>query len=65
MTGNGEGTEPAAAPRVAVGTLLRDWRELLTRCVEEAERFTRERPSAGLAAAFVAGLLAGGFLRRR
>lgn len=64
MAGNGEGSDPAP-PREALAALLRDWRELLARCVEEAERFTREKPSAGLAGAFVAGLLAGGFLRRR
>ena len=31
----------------AFSRLLGDWREVLTRAVDEAERFTRERPLAG------------------
>jgi ElaB/YqjD/DUF883 family membrane-anchored ribosome-binding protein len=33
--------------------------------VDEAEKFTREKPAAGLSAAFFAGILFGSLLRRR
>lgn len=55
-------------PRRSADTLtqlLSEWRELLSRCVDEAEKFTREKPSVGLAAAFLAGLVFGNFFRRR
>lgn len=45
--------------------LLGEWRRILSRLVEEAEQFAREKPSAGLTAAFLTGLLLGSFLRRR
>lgn len=45
--------------------LLSEWRELAKRLLKEAEEYTREKPSAGLAAAFLAGFMAGSFLRRR
>ncbi len=45
--------------------LLGEWREILSRCVDEAEKFTREKPAAGLSAAFFAGILFGSLLRRR
>lgn len=45
--------------------LLGEWRRILSCLVEEAEQFAREKPSAGLTAAFLAGLLLGSFLRRR
>ena len=49
----------------AFSTLLGEWREVLTRAVDEAERFTRDRPVAGLGAAFVAGLVFGNLFRKR
>lgn len=45
--------------------LLSEWRELAGRLLKEAEEYTREKPAAGLAAAFLAGFLTGSFLRRR
>ena len=51
--------------REAFSALLGDWRELLSKAVDEAETFTREKPAAGLTAAFVAGLVFGSFFRRR
>jgi len=60
--------EPAPRPERSgetLSALLGEWRRLLTRLVDEAEQFARERPSAGLTAAFLAGLLLGSFLRRR
>lgn len=57
-------SEPKARLETA-SRLLTDWRHLLSRGVEEAETFTREKPVAGLAAAFLAGLLTGSFFRRR
>jgi ElaB/YqjD/DUF883 family membrane-anchored ribosome-binding protein len=45
--------------------LLSEWRELAGRLLKEAEEYTRQKPAAGLAAAFLAGLVAGTFLRRR
>jgi hypothetical protein len=45
--------------------LLADWREILTRAVDEAETFTREKPAVGLIAAFLAGSFMGSFFRRR
>ncbi len=45
--------------------LLTDWREVFSRCVDEAEKFTREKPSMGLAVAFFAGAVFGSLLRKR
>lgn len=49
----------------AAAALLGEWRDLLVRAVDEAERFTREKPAAGLVAAFLAGLFTGSLIRRR
>ncbi len=49
----------------ALSGLLGEWREVASRCVDEAERFTREKPTAGLAAAFLAGIFLSSLLRRR
>jgi ElaB/YqjD/DUF883 family membrane-anchored ribosome-binding protein len=63
---NGDGTRPRPEKLVeSFAGLLREWRELLSRGVDEAEQFTREKPAAGLSAAFFAGLLFGSLLRRR
>ncbi len=51
--------------RDTLSKILTDWRRLLTKCVDEAEEFTREKPGVGLAAAFFAGLFAGSLFRRR
>ena len=51
--------------RQAFSELLGDWRELLSKAVDEAEKFTREKPAAGLTAAFVVGLVVGSFFKRR
>jgi ElaB/YqjD/DUF883 family membrane-anchored ribosome-binding protein len=56
------GPRPA---RDVFAELLSEWRELAGRLLKEAENYTREKPAAGLAAAFLAGLLAGTLLRRR
>jgi hypothetical protein len=45
--------------------LLADWREIFTHGVDEAEKFTREKPSVGLAIAFFAGTLLSSLWRRR
>ncbi len=58
-------SDGAAARRESFAALLREWREILSRAVEEAEEFTRQRPAAGLAASFVAGFVFGGIFRRR
>ena len=64
MTETAEKSEPRITLETA-SKLLGDWRRLLLRGVEEAEEFTREKPSAGLTAAFLAGLVTGSFFRRR
>ena len=61
-------TAEKSEPRITLETASRlfgDWRRLLVRGVEEAEEFTREKPTAGLAAAFLAGIVTGSFFRRR
>jgi hypothetical protein len=45
--------------------LLSDWRKILSRVVDEAETFTREKPVVGLTAAFLAGTFLSSFFRRR
>jgi hypothetical protein len=45
--------------------LLSEWRELLCRLVDEAEKFTREKPAMGLAAAFLTGAFLSSLFRRR
>ena len=45
--------------------LLSDWRKILSRVVDEAETFTREKPVVGLTAAFLAGAFLSSFFRRR
>jgi hypothetical protein len=45
--------------------LLSDWRELLCRLTDEAEKFTREKPAVGLAVAFFAGAFLSSIFRRR
>lgn len=45
--------------------LFGEWRRLASRLLEEAEQFTREKPSAGLAGAFLAGFVLSSFFRRR
>ena len=51
--------------RETFSALLGEWRQLASRLVEEAEQFTREKPAAGLAAAFVAGFVLNSLFRRR
>ena len=64
MSETAEKSDPGRALETA-SRLLGDWRHLLARGLEEAEEFTREKPTAGLAAAFIAGLVTGSFFRRR
>jgi len=64
MEGNGDNPRPEKLVETFAG-LLGEWRELLSRGVDEAEKFTREKPAAGLSAAFFAGILFGSLLRRR
>ena len=45
--------------------LLRDWRNILSRGVEEAEAFTKDKPVAGLTLAFLAGVVISSLFRRR
>jgi len=45
--------------------LLTDWRKILSRAVDEAEIFTREKPGVGLTAAFLAGAFLSSLFRRR
>ena len=59
-----EKTAPEGSGKI-FSELLGEWREVLTRAVDEAETFTRERPIAGLGAAFVAGLVLGNLFRKR
>ena len=54
-----------ASAKETLAGLMAEWRELLGRAVDEAEKFTREKPVAGLSVAFLAGLLLGGLFRRR
>ena len=56
-------TSRADRARQTFSALLGDWRELLSKAVDEAETFTREKPAAGLTAAFLAGLVFGSFFR--
>ncbi len=64
MEGNGE--KPASERKAeTLAGLLAEWRQIVSRCVDEAERFTREKPAAGLSAAFFAGFILGSLLRRR
>ena len=51
--------------RDSAATLWREWRELVSRLAGEAEEFTRERPRAGLLAAFFAGAFLSSMFRRR
>lgn len=51
--------------REKLSKLIVEWRQVFTQCVEEAETFTREKPSTGLAIAFFAGTLIGSLIRRR
>jgi len=57
---------PASDPgRKDFVQLLEDWREIFTHGVDEAEKFTREKPAMGLAIAFFAGTLISSLWRRR
>jgi hypothetical protein len=51
--------------RESAEKLLGDWRELLSRLADEAREFTREKPGAGLIAAFFAGAFLSSLFRRR
>lgn len=51
--------------RRSLAGLVSEWRGLFERCVNEAETFTREKPSVGLAAAFLTGFVLGSLFRRR
>jgi hypothetical protein len=51
--------------RESAAELLADWRALLSRLADEAEEFTREKPKAGLLAAFCAGAFFASLFRRR
>lgn len=59
------GNSRSERSRETLSQLLSEWREIVSRCVDEAEKFTREKPSVGLAAAFLAGLVFGSVFRRR
>ena len=51
--------------RESAAELLADWRALLSRLADEAGEFTREKPKAGLLAAFCAGAFFASLFRRR
>jgi len=51
--------------RESAAALLSDWREFLCRLVDETEKFTRDKPAVGLAAAFCAGAFLSSLFRRR
>ena len=62
--------EKAEAPgpdleRKDFGQLLTEWRGLFSHCVSETEKFTREKPVAGLAIAFLAGTVLSSLWRKR
>ena len=52
-------------PCESASKLLSDWRKILSRVVDEAETFTREKPVVGLTAAFLAGAFLSSLFRRR
>ncbi len=60
-----ERSATAASALETITGLLGEWREILSRCVDEAEKFTREKPAAGLSVAFLAGIFLASLLRRR
>jgi len=51
--------------RETISAVLAEWRHVLSQLVDEAERFTRDKPSVGLAAAFIVGTIFGSLFRRR
>ena len=51
--------------RDKVKDLLSDWRIWLTESMDQVERFTKEKPSTGLAMSFLTGFILGSWFRRR
>jgi hypothetical protein len=64
MIEQAETTSPALE-RKDFGQLLGEWRNIFSHCVSETEKFTREKPSAGLAIAFLAGTVLSSLWRKR
>jgi ElaB/YqjD/DUF883 family membrane-anchored ribosome-binding protein len=65
MSETNDNSGSAREGRESLGSILKSWGEILSELVDEAEKFTREKPSAGLATAFLAGLVLGSIFRRR
>ena len=51
--------------RDKVKDLLSDWRIWLTESMDQVEKFTKEKPSTGLAMSFLTGFVLGSWFRRR
>ena len=58
-----EGEDRSTGERV--GDLLREWRIVFTRVLEEAETLTREKPGVGLASSFMLGFALGRLFGKR
>ena len=58
-------TKSTDLERKDFGELLGEWRAIFSNCVSETEKFTREKPSAGLALAFLAGTVVSSLWRKR
>ena len=56
---------PERSPGERFGEILREWRIAVSRCMKEAEAFTREQPGAGIASSFFLGYFFGRLFRRR
>jgi ElaB/YqjD/DUF883 family membrane-anchored ribosome-binding protein len=65
MSETNENSDSSREGRESFGSILKSWGQILSGFVDEAEKFTREKPSAGLATAFLAGLVLGSLFRRR
>lgn len=52
-------------PEDPLRALLSEWSAVCRQCLDEVEGFTRERPAAGLAIAFLAGTFFVSLFRRR
>ena len=61
---NNEGEEQRSTGE-RVGDLVREWRIVLTRMLDEAEAVTREKPGLGLAVSFGLGFLLGRLFGKR
>ena len=60
---DGVSSENPAIDRLA--TLIRDWRVLASRVMEEAEEFAKEKPGVALSSSFFLGFLFGRVFGRR